>query len=522
MDASTGRADLGVGVMDLQAIEKRFANLASLWDQQSIQVVTFEDKKRQEAFHHLGRLQKSLNVEALTLPNLASLLAHVHWDLRGYLAPSDDAKLHWERRIEELNYQLASSAHSLGSDATDSALSLRESIENLRESDEKFSYALSAHLTGIRTLIVTEKDRQRASVGNFVATRTDVSDVDIVQLQSFLRLDASAYEQVLILAAPKRLTDNYMRALLLGGVTSKAKFLCANWLAGHEPQKVVQDLVPGLPGVKKPVFTVIGPGLQPGSVEIENEVFEAFQHGPQNQDYDTYSGGGSLDCRIIKLAKGYIMPVEAQAKKVSVLSTGEDGDLVVQYRIPGKSLEAGDILFELRDGAEEDFLMDQAQISMGASFHEFARGRAEWKRRVSELVTAEGKSAVIRKLKASGVKTAIYLDDWLENVDFTTPRAKKDWHNLLLALNFAAKEISRLEELGSVLRANLIAVGQKARGYMAEAVNSGDLERIRNSEIVTKQLDGFGDAVFILAMVEDPDAGPSTCQPNELRKVLRV
>jgi hypothetical protein len=57
---------------------------------------------------------------------------------------------------------------------------------------------------------------------------------------------------------------------------------------------------------------------------------------------------------------------------------------------------------------------------------------------------------------------------------------------------------------------------------MAEAVTSSDLERIRNSEIVTKQLDGFGDAVFILAMVEDPDSGPSTCQPHELRKVLRV
>jgi hypothetical protein len=285
---------------------------------------------------------------------------------------------------------------------------------------------------------------------------------------------------------------------------------------------VVQDLVPGLPGVKKPVFAVVGPVLLPGSADLESEIFEIFQDSPQQLDYETYSGGGSLDCRVIKLAKGYIMPVEAHAKKVSVLSTGEDGDLVVQYRIPGKSLEAGDVLFELRDGAEEDFLMDQAQISMGASFHEFARGRTEWKRRVSELVTAEGKSTVIRKLKASGVKTANYLDDWLENVDFTTPRAKKDWHNLLLALNFTDKEISRLEKLGSELRANLIAVGQKARGYMAEAVTSSDLERIRNSEIVTKQLDGFGDAVFILAMVEDPDSGPSTCQPHELRKVLRV
>jgi hypothetical protein len=508
--------------MDIKAIEKRFANLAALWDQQSIQVLTFEDKARQEAFHHLGRIQKSLNIDGLVLPNLGSLLAHIHWDLRGYLAPSHDAKLHWDSRIEELNYQIASSAHALGSEARDSALSLRRSLETLRESDEHFSDALSSHLFGKRTLIVTEKDRQRASVGHFVSLHTDVDAVDIVQLQSFFRLDTSVYEQVLILAAPKRLSDNYMRALLLGGATSKAKFLCANWLAGHEPQKVVQDLVPGLPGVKKPVFTVVGPVLLLGSVELENEIFEAFQDGPQQLDYETYSGGGSLDCRVVKLAKGYIMPVEAQAKKVSVLSTGEDGDLVVQYRIPGKSLEVGDILFELRDGAEEDFLMDQAQISMGISFHEFAKGRTEWKRRVSELVAAEGKNAVIRKLKASGVKTANYLDDWLENVDFTTPRAKKDWHNLLLALNFTDQEISRLEALGSDLRANLIAVGQKARGYMAEAVTSSDLERIRNSEIVTKQLDGFGDAVFILAMVEDPDAGPSTCQPHELRKVLRV
>jgi hypothetical protein len=513
---------LGVGIVDLLAIQKRFDNLAALWHDQTIQVVTYEDSVRQEAFMAVGRLQKLLKAQAVQVPNLETLLTYIHWDLRGYLATADASANFWAQRIEDFDYQLASAAHALDNDTKSVAIFLKEKLLLLSHADSKGVAALFSNLSAERTLIVTEKDRQRGPLSGLMDQQSSEQSVDIVQLQTFFRLDTENYDQILILAAPRRLSDNYMRALLLGGVTSKAKFLCSSWLAGYEPQKVEQDLVPGLPGVKKPVFQVMGPTLSENYAELADGVFESLQDDPQSVEYETYSGGGSVDCRVIKLAKGHIMPVELQAKKVSILTVDQDGDLVVQYRTPGKNLESGDILFELRDGAEEDFLMDQAQVAMGIAFHEFSKGRAEWKRRVIELIAFEGKPAVIRKLKSAGVKTAQHLDDWLENVDFTTPRAKKDWHNLLLALEFTPSEISRLEVLGSELRATLISVGQKARGYMADVVDSGDLERVRNSEIVTKQLDGFGDAVFILATVQDPDAGVSTCQPHELRKVLRA
>jgi hypothetical protein len=371
-------------------------------------------------------------------------------------------------------------------------------------------------------LIVVERDRQRDLVTRFFEDTGVDFQGDVVQMQTLFRLEVVDYDDIVLLAAPKRISDNYMRALLLGGVTPKAKFLCSNWLAGHEPQKVEQDLLPGLPGVKKLAFNVVGPPLSSTFQSISQEEFEEFQILPLASDFEKFSGGGAVPCRLIQLANGHVMPVELKAKKVSVLKTNDDGEFTVEYRTPGKDLEAGDILFELRDGAEEDFLMDQAQISMGKAFHEFSKGRSDWKRRVGDLIAAHGKGNVIRQLKAAGVGTAKYLDDWLGNVDFTTPRAKKDWHNLLVALKFAPSEISRLEALGKDLRAKLIAVGLKARSHMADAVDSTELSAIRNREIVTKQLDGFGDAVFILAMVEDPDAGASTCEQHEIRKVLKA
>jgi hypothetical protein len=184
-------------------------------------------------------------------------------------------------------------------------------------------------------------------------------------------------------------------------------------------------------------------------------------------------------------------------------------------------LEAGDILFELRDGADEDFLMDLAQIRMGKSFIDFARGRTEWKRRADELISENGYQHTVDLLRKSGVSTADNLRHWLENVDFTTPRASKDWHNLLKALDFNSAEIAKMESLGSELRSTLIAIGQDARKQMADAVSPQDLELINSHEVVTKQLDEFGDAVFALGMVTSLGTDQKSCEPSEIRRVLR-
>lgn len=508
--------------MDIAAIERRFGNLAELWQNSSIDVHTFADEARNSAFNNLVGLQRLTRANPEHFEALSRVLSFLHWDLRGYVGSVVSAQTFWAQRLSELTQELAAAKPFMDESLLALSTKLMASIATLRASDDAYREALNAAIGPVRTLFVVEKNRQREMLSALI--EEDGLDFTglVVQIQTLFQMDLQDFEQILILAAPRRISDNYMRALLLGGAIPAATFLCSNWLAGHEPQKVEQDLTPGLPGANKLVFRVKGPALPVGSADTSRSEFDDLQKAIIDDQFSNFSGGGTLDCRLIKLSNGHVMPVERSSKRVSVLKRNQDGDFQVEYRTPGKDLEAGDILFELRDGAEEDFLMDQAEIAMGRDFDDFSRGRAEWKRRVSALVAAEGKAAAIKKLKSSGVKTASYLDEWLGNVDFTTPRAKKDWHNLLAALEFPPAEIAKLEALGTKLRASLIAVGLKARSYMAEAVDSLDIERIRNSEIVLKQLDGFGDAVFVLAMVESEEFTEATCEPQELRKVLKV
>jgi hypothetical protein len=112
------------------------------------------------------------------------------------------------------------------------------------------------------------------------------------------------------------------------------------------------------------------------------------------------------------------------------------------------------------------------------------------------------------------------MDDWLQNEDFTTLRSNDDWHNLLVALDFTAPEVKVFKDLGSELRTSLISIGLNARLQMAESVSSKEWEKVLQGEIVTKTLDDYGDADFILALVVKVDSSISKCEIDDIRKVM--
>jgi hypothetical protein len=58
------------------------------------------------------------------------------------------------------------------------------------------------------------------------------------------------------------------------------------------------------------------------------------------------------------------MPLEIGAKRISVLSQNEAGNLEVKS-IFFESLENGDVIFDLRSGVEDSFLVEVAELRMG-------------------------------------------------------------------------------------------------------------------------------------------------------------
>jgi hypothetical protein len=142
------------------------------------------------------------------------------------------------------------------------------------------------------------------------------------------------------------------------------------------------------------------------------------------------------------------------------------------------------------------------------------------KGRLAAIIQSKGKKATIEFLTKARVSTAKYMDDWLQNEDFTTLRSNDDWHNLLVALDFTAPEVKVFKDLGSELRTSLISIGLNARLQMAESVSSKEWEKVLQGEIVTKTLDDYGDADFILALVVKVDSSISKCEIDDIRKVM--
>ena len=507
--------------MDFLDIERRFSNLETIWRGTAVEVVLFEDSARALTFQKLVSLQRLLRNESEIFEPFLKWLSHLHWDLRGFVGSNENSVSHWEMRRRELNTHSLTLNHVLSENRAQAVDALANALQDLQVHGDVYGDFLVETVEPSDSVVIVERQWQRRFVRDFFTELPAFESLVVTHMAAFLRGERPVYSNTYLLAPPARIPDNYMRALILGGAINSAKFLSPNWIAGKEPQKLRQDLVPGLGSVRRPAFLVRGEIKFEDLIGLSDEELESFTYSPTHGDFHKFSSTGETKCKLIEIANEYVMPLELDASRVSVLSSSSDTGLEVQFRIPGKTLEIGDILFELRDGAEEDFLMDAAEAQMGKTFHEFARGRAEWKARARELVKAQGLNAAVTQLRASGVGTADNLSLWLENEDFTTPRATKDWKNLLLALEFSTTEVNAMLALGSQLRSTLIEIGRTARQHMADAVSREDLERVLSHEVITKQLDEFGDAVFVLGMVTSIGSSEATCEPSEIRRVLR-
>lgn len=507
--------------MDFLDIERRFSNLETLWEGAGMQVRIFEDQPRANAFQKLISLQRLLRNETDLFDPFLQWLSHLHWDFRGYLGSDEQATKHWSMRSNELNSHLLTLRHAMNAVRLEAVGELQTAIQSLIAQDSAYAKFITQVVEPKNSIVIVERQWQRRFVREFISTSTTLSAVAVTHIAAFLKSERRMFENVYVLAPPSRIQDNFMRALILGGAIKAAIFLSPNWIAGKEPQKMRQDLVPGLKSVRKPSFSVHGPVFLSDVSWPTTEELEVFSYSPNHGDFEQFTNSGTVKCQLIEIANDYVMPIELAASRVSVLCHSSEGGLEVQYRTPGETLEVGDILFDLRDGAEEDFLMEAARDEMGDLFDEFAEGRTEWKSRANDLIDREGLNGAIKFLKRSGVGTADYLSLWLENDDFTTLRSKKDWKNLLIALEFEPAEVERLMQLGSELRKSLIEIGRKARLHMSDSVSQEDLDRIMAHQVVTKQLDEFGDAVFVIGMVTALGAAEKNCEPHEIRRVLR-
>ena len=496
-----------------------FRNLAAIWSN-GLALRTFEDKDREKTFDLTNKLLQA--VGGKDLEELEVALKYLYWDLRGHIPHPTNPGLTWSSRRTSLQAELARNQQVLGVENLEAGKGLIACLNSLSENDLTYGQEILGMLSDEpETVFVVEKPRQRAELEALLVSNISEPRYQVFNLGRFVSFPPTDFRRVVILAAPRKLSDNYMRAIVLGGISSNITFLAPNWLTGPEPSRIHQELAPTLQVKPLPLIHVVGPKFERKIVEVALDA-EQLNEYSNPSDIEKLILNGDIDCRYIHINDGLVIPVEDDAARISTLERQDHGLLKVEFKNPFDGLEVGDIVFNLRDGAEDAFLMDLAAMAMGAEFRAFTAGRLAWKTRAQALVNSQGLSSAIEFLKSKGVSTAHYLNDWIEEDDFVSPRAKVDWTNLLKALEFSAAEVKSLTSLSTKVRSNLISVGQQARSAMADSIETSDWERLQAGKVVSKKLSEYGDAEFLLSAVTAVGDAVFKCHPNDLRKVRRL
>jgi hypothetical protein len=498
------------------SVDLRFSNLEAIWTN-GISLKLFEDSNRAVAFeevHSLLRIANDKNLE-----ELISSLTFLHWDLRGHIETEGQAGYFWETKRKSLAEILGLSRAQLTEEELSKGKSLLSSLNLLAVDDSPYPEAILAEIDQEgTTALVVEKSRQREELAGLIDGKGLESSVSVFRLEGFLKLPATKFDRVVILAAPQRLSDNYMRGLLLGGVSSSLSFLAPNWLAAKGSKFLPQNITEGLGISHLPQLSVVGPKYE--QVINEVEITEVVSGSVNHAEFEKFTSVGDIGCRLIHISGDLVIPVELDAERISVLTQSEIGGLSVEFREPFNTLREGEVIFNLRDGAEDSFLMDLASEQLGHVFVEFRQGRRAWKKAAQEKIQESGIVATINYLKSNGVTTATHLQSWLDNDDFVSPRALSDWANLLNALGFEKSTVTEYVKLTSKVRSTLISIGQRARSAMADSISSEEWDKITSGQLITKKLPEYGDAEFLIGLVKKIGAETVMCSAMNVRKVL--
>lgn len=495
----------------------RFANLER--DEKVIQVTSVTDPQREglnlklRAFSHqfrLGRLEND---------SVNQAIAKLVLDLRNLVGSPEYLSQHWQSTSEAFQ-EIVGFVRSYADEETINSLTeLLESLESLIDSGDR-EYPKTLENTVKEhdySMIVVPKSWQVFQLEVFLAD-TGLSETPVTYVSPFFSSASGQTGDVLFLTAPNRLRPHHLRNLFFGGSAQNVHFLTPGWQLDKNLTKLVGSLFPENMVVRPIVFDIIG---EVSDEPVIDDEIETIKPKESLTSVPYFKSTGNTECRLIELSEELVYPIELSATRVSVLAEDPEGGIDVTSVNPFEELSPGDIVFELKNGVDEDFLLDAVKADLGADYFEFKSIHARWKNVISKKLQVESYESMELQLAQSGVMAANQIKNWLENPSFVSPRSNSDWQKLLEFSGFSKQELARALQLTKKIRSSLISFGQSARKMMSEEISTQEMERVGQGEVLLKSLPDFGDAVFAIATVTNVPIEIFSCQPNQIRTLMR-
>ncbi len=322
-----------------------------------------------------------------------------------------------------------------------------------------------------------------------------------------------------------RVPAEYLRRLFLGGAIVKATFVIPSWWRAGNEELLNAKLSFDLPTKSKIRFVSNGSSSTPEMSLIGNLESTDWDLSvparPIAKELERFSASGPVECQLLQLHEGLVMPVELGATRISVIRRSPStGEFEFETLTPNQVSAGNEVVFSFAQVSERGFIREQAQRLLGDSHEHIQAVQEEWKKRLHAKALELGWVRLEEELQESNVDKAHRVRWWVSDPNFIRPMSEVDFQNLLSYLGFNGEYIAKAFTATRSLRQAHDAAGKDARKALISAVTDEIWLSIQAGKPSEIKLSDVGEAAFIACKTVGLSDNTVMANALQVRRIL--
>jgi hypothetical protein len=510
---------------DLSSLNAKYRNLSEIaYSENAWRIVRVNDTDAEKAYKALLKCwsEKFLGFDHFS--ELRGSLRDAYVALRSAIGKPEILNSYFSQLVSELNQAIGNANNFLSTHERELLAKATTALENYaQKQDYPLTLATQAEIKDPRRKVsIVLNGHEFANLG------VDFGENSLVYPSITRALASLNYKDqnhvVLVLAPDQNLPINQMRLLMVGGITVKVTFLVPSWWSQGAAKYFNSQLWFGLDGDGVEYIKEVGEFSSTNFDEMSklNTNWDiSVPARPLSKQVEKYINAGPIECNLLLLNQGLVMPIEKDATRIAVIrkSTTEYG-FELDYTTPKRASENKEVVFSFAQVSERSFIREQAEKYLGDELPGILKIQERWKSLLNEQGLSLGWPELARRLSAAGVDKAHRVRWWGQDPNFIRPQSENDFQKLLIFLGLQGKFISDAFEATRQINYARDTAGTVARKALASAITDqvwADIQKGSPSEI---NLDDIGEASFIASKVETMQTETIFAGILQVRRIL--
>lgn len=512
-------------------INTRFNNLSELHGSASFALHTYQDLDSQAVAKAVRAVFDLVDLSADTFRDYRKALASAYNASRALVGGSEEWASFWNE-LASLIEELSGSQMKpyLSAEATAAVNSLIKACKTIGTEQPKLNAELESLLKVAPKSAVVLDPRISETfpmVYNYIES-LDLPEVELhVGARAFLSEGLKETSNVVFLTPINTLSERQLRTLFYGGHSAAIQFVSPDWQSQQTRSVVLKDMFAGLESKSISLKETGAVGAETNSSKdyvLDEYVFHGkFEDDGVIEDLVTLAAGdeSGIECQLAVLTDGYVLPIELDASKVSILEERSDGTLQVLRR-EKDDLESGDLIVEMVGSNASEYLWQATAVRLGGkTWGAFLTSRKAWRSKLEFKIKHYGQRETIKAYRAEGISASSQIPEWLANETFVRPRSNDHFKKLISKLGFEGAEAGVIEFLANKVRDARQAVATSIAAALPDEIEAAEFEAAKGGTPVFIEIEVSGGARYLIARFERFEVNTINCLPSQVRQIVR-